>query len=50
MKCAKREPGRSWEAIDGELTHLGNSSKLHPTERVFIPTIAQRHSRQRCHG
>ena len=23
MRCAKREPGRSWEAIEPELTKLG---------------------------
>ena len=23
MQCAKREPGRSWEAIDSELACLG---------------------------
>jgi hypothetical protein len=23
MRCAKREPGRSWEAIEAELTRLG---------------------------
>ena len=30
MKCAKREPGRSWEAIDSELAKLGQSSVQPP--------------------
>lgn len=36
MRCAKREPGRSWEAIDRELHKLGAiamtriRSMLHP--------------------
>lgn len=28
MRCAKREPGRSWEAIDKELHRLGAFSPL----------------------
>ena len=29
MRCAKREPGRSWEAIEPELTKLGAPSNPH---------------------
>lgn len=25
MQCAKREPGRSWEAMDSELARLGKA-------------------------
>ena len=28
MRCAKREPGRSWEAIESELTKLGVAPAL----------------------
>lgn len=27
MRCAKREPGRSWEAIESELNKLGELAK-----------------------
>ena len=28
MRCAKRDPGRSWEAIESELAKHGNSRRL----------------------
>ena len=28
MRCAKREPGRSWEAIESELNRLGQCAAL----------------------
>lgn len=29
MRCAKREPGRSWEAIESELAQIGESFPWH---------------------
>lgn len=46
MQCAKREPGRSWEAVDSELTHLGecgtpiyllHTFKLSPSSLHLLP-------------
>ena len=36
MRCAKREPGRSWEAIESELNKLGKLAEAHQAA-VFIP-------------
>lgn len=33
MRCAKREPGRSWEAIEPELTRLGNPTP----KKISVP-------------
>lgn len=35
MRCAKREPGRSWEAIESELNKLGE----HAERWAEMPTM-----------
>lgn len=36
MRCAKREPGRSWEAIETELNKMGKLAEAHKAA-VLIP-------------
>lgn len=37
MRCARREPGRSWQAIPSELTRLGEPRLVFPTQASVLP-------------
>ena len=45
MRCAKREPGRSWEAIESELNKLGEhaQNRLGCTDCMVGATIQPVH-------
>ena len=45
MRCAKREPGRSWEAIDSELKKLGV-----PSQHAPIPSCLRTRASPASHG
>lgn len=36
MRCAKREPGRSWEAIESELNKMGMLAEAHKLLHAYL--------------